>query len=563
MLYDRVVRRPIVTDTSRSALEAPRSDFAASPFGQRLVKPSLKIHDPAADKRRDALRGPTAFDELCLAFQQATGWSLRLRADPSRTTSSDLTSSNSNASSTGVAPGAVSLELSPGPLTAVRAPRKFAEPLARAIARLLGEVAEARHALWQREAELAAGIPVAARPAEPEVLAERLDGILRGGCEALECRAAGLYLLDQGTTELKLRAAWGLARFKLAEPPRPLRGATADLEALTGHAVVLANEQLCRLWHAPEPVAAAVCVPVASPTAPLGTLWFFAEGERDFDDRQTQLAEIVAGRIAADLEREVLLGEAASRAADDRNEASLQHWIADNAGLPPLDLPGWSLAASRARGDAALPAFADAFVTDHGTLAVVLGASHFAGPEGHLAIAATRAAARAHAMRLRRAGAVIEAVHRTVAGAFAGSPAMALAVALVHPSSGYFHFAATGGVRAAIRRAKRPRFLRTSASNGEDEATPKPVEERGRLAAGEQLVIFCQRASDGTDLNGEQVACGEITFAAAVKSSAGLDANALARAIHESTRSEFETEPTGYVAVIGRSATSSNRETQD
>lgn len=516
------------------------------------MKPSLKIHDPTADIGRDALRGPTAFDELCLAFQKATGWSLRLRADPSRTTSSDLTSFNSNASSTGVAPGAVSLELSPSPLPAVRAPRKFAEPLARGIARLLGEVAEARHALWQREAELAAGIPVAARPAEPEVFAERLDGILRGGCEALECPAAGLYLLDQGTTELKLRAAWGLARYKLAEPPRTLRGATADLEALTGHAVVLANEQLCRLWHAPEPVAAALCVPVASPTVPLGTLWFFSRGERDFDDRQTQLAEIVAGRIAADLEREVLLGDAAARAADDRSEASLERWIADNAGLPPLDVPGWSLAASHSHGDNALPAFEDAFVTDRGTLAVVLGASHLAGAEGHLAIAATRAAVRAHAMRLRRASAVVEAVLRTVAGAFSGSLATSLAVALVHPSSGYFHFAATGGVLAAIRRAKRSRILRTSAIDLECETAPKLVEERGRLAAGEQLVLRCGRASDCEDPAGERAARGARSFAAALQTAIGADANALAHAIRESTQSGSATESTGHLAVIAR-----------
>jgi sigma-B regulation protein RsbU (phosphoserine phosphatase) len=377
-------------------------------------------------------------------------------------------------------------------MTAVRMSRKLAEPLARAIARMVGEVATTRHAIWEREAELAAGIPVAARPAEPEVLAERLDGILRGGCEAIGCAAAGFYLLDAGTTELKLRAAWGLPRIKLTEPARSLRGATADLEALTGHAVVLANEQLCRLWHAPEAAEAAVCVPVSSPTMPLGTLWFFAQSERDFDDRQTQLAEIVAGRLAAELEREVLLGDAASRAAGDRKEQSFEHWAADNAALPRLDVPGWSLAASIPSGNKAA-SFADAFITDHGTVALVLGASERTGPEAQLVVAALRTAVRAHAMRLRRASAVVQAVHQTLVSAFPGDVAGSLAVALLHSNSGYFHFAASGHAAATLKRPKRARRLQTTATVIGSDGELSLTEERGRLAAGEQLEFIIGR----------------------------------------------------------------------
>jgi phosphoserine phosphatase RsbU/P len=454
-----------------------------------IVKPSLKIHDPIADQSRDAPRGATALDDLCAAFGRATGWSLRLFDGQASAIHSDLATSNSNTSSTGVAPGTVSLELSPGSLTGVRTPRKLAEPLARAIARLLGEVAETRHALWQREAELAAGVPVAARPADPEVLAQRLDGILRGGCEALDCTAAGMYLLDSGTTQLKLRAAWGLPRYKLTEPARTLRGATADLEALTGHAVVLANEELCRLWHAPESAAAALCVPVSSPTMPLGTLWFFASDARDFDDRQTQLAEIVAGRIAADLEREVLLGDAAARAANDRNERSLEHWNVDQQSLPKLEVPGWTLNAKLPEGASGAATFADAFITDHDSLAVVLGISQLSGPEGHLAIAAIRTAVRAHAMRLRRASAVLDAVHRTVSAAFAGNMATSLAIAIVHPNSGYFQFSAAGDLSGSVRRTKRSRTLRTTGSAVGGESPLDLIEERGRIAVGEQLTL--------------------------------------------------------------------------
>ena len=68
----------------------------------------------------------------------------------------------------------------------------------------------ARHALRQREAELATFVPVVVRADETPSLATRLEAVLRGGAEAIGCQAAGLYLLDPATTELKLRSSWGL-----------------------------------------------------------------------------------------------------------------------------------------------------------------------------------------------------------------------------------------------------------------------------------------------------------------------------------------------------------------
>ena len=87
--------------------------------------------------------------------------------------------------------------------------------VALAIAGLLSEQARLRHALWQREAELAAGVPVAARPDDAVHLAERLAAILKGGADAVGCQAAGLYVLDETTTTLKLRAAHNLPHDRL------------------------------------------------------------------------------------------------------------------------------------------------------------------------------------------------------------------------------------------------------------------------------------------------------------------------------------------------------------
>src|SRR5690606_35029530 len=145
-------------------------------------------------------------------------------------------------------------------------------------------------------------------------LALRLEAALRGGAQAVGCQAAALYLLDDATTQLKRRSAWGLPIDRFTRPARLLEGATADLEALAGHAIVLADPSVCAEWPRPEAFPAAVCVPVSSATMPLGTLWMFSARSRDFRDEEVNVVEIVAGRIATDLEREVLLAEGAAGA---------------------------------------------------------------------------------------------------------------------------------------------------------------------------------------------------------------------------------------------------------
>ena len=63
-----------------------------------------------------------------------------------------------------------------------------------------------------------------------EHLAHRLAAILKGGADAVGCQSAGLYLLDETTTTLKLRAAHNLpGRFS---PNITLR---AEVRRVTSH----------------------------------------------------------------------------------------------------------------------------------------------------------------------------------------------------------------------------------------------------------------------------------------------------------------------------------------
>ena len=146
----------------------------------------------------------------------------------------------------------------------------------------------------------------------------KLLGLLSNGVAALQCQGAALFALNADTTELKLQASFGLEESPeeiLLESTRPLAGAIADLEALTGHVVALESSKLFAYWHAPcKGFGAALCVPVASPSMPLGTLWFFSRDEKVFSEDDTARAELFAHRLALELEQTLgLQGELASR----------------------------------------------------------------------------------------------------------------------------------------------------------------------------------------------------------------------------------------------------------
>jgi sigma-B regulation protein RsbU (phosphoserine phosphatase) len=259
-----------------------------------------------------------ALESVCAAFRSATGYTLEyVSADAPRPPS--LMWSAPVDPGVGISPRLFRL-LGDG-ADAKAEPRAEFEPvcgLAAAIGKLWDELLLTRLALWRREAELAAGVPVIEHHDETRQLAARLEAVLRGGAEAVNCQAAALYLLDDATSELKLRSSWGLPIRRLLAEPRPLANQLADLEAMLGHAVVLSDPEMFGLWRVPEECGAAVCVPVSSPTMPLGTLWIFSDEPRDFSSVETNLIEVIAGRLASDLERQMLL--AAVRNSPDSSQ---------------------------------------------------------------------------------------------------------------------------------------------------------------------------------------------------------------------------------------------------
>lgn len=306
-------------------------------------------------------------------------------------------------------------------------------------------------ALRAREAQLAAAIPVVERPDEAARLADRLEALLRVAVETLNATSAALYLLDDATSELKLRAVWNLPKERFLQPARPLANQFADLEALLGHAVVLTRDDQHSRWQPPEPCNAAVCVPVSTPSMALGTLWVFDQRPRRFSDRQLELLEVIAGRVAADLERHVLL-----RAAADWQQLykCFNEWgNAYRRQLPtvPPWLDHWRLHATYRQPHTGLPhEFYDWGVLPDGRTYLVVGGCHGPDPSAAMRVVALRGAIQAHLAHVQNPGRLLEAVNETL---WTGSTADwqgSLFCALIDDRSSAVEYAGSGQVAIGV-----------------------------------------------------------------------------------------------------------------
>lgn len=347
-------------------------------------------------------------------------------------------------------------------------------------------------ALREREAELAAGVPIAIRPEESRMFAERLEAILAGAVNAVGCSAAGLYMLDDGTSCLKLRASFGLPADRLLAPPRPLVSAIADLEALVGHAVVLEDTQLLPHWKCPEEFPAAACVPVSSPTTPLGTLWVFCDRVRDFSSLETNLLECVAGRIAAELEREMLLASAVATHRLKRERDGARDW--QQSRLPTIEplLDDYEVAGYSAGSSEPTGSFFDWTVLPDGRLALLAASSQESGLAGALAAASLQSAIRSHLNYPHTASQLLSRVSETLWTGSAGDQLASLVYAILDPETGRLEIARAGrGAAVIISTAARSANIlvesRPCLGVGPDAAYPV---ERQEMKPGESLLLI-------------------------------------------------------------------------
>jgi serine phosphatase RsbU (regulator of sigma subunit) len=456
--------------------------------------------------------------EVLQAFQQATGWSLHYATGSVPKTSHAKSTAESSWSAAvkpgpGTPAGHLTLSGVEGEMKASPVSFQAARGLAAAIGGMLEEILQLRRALVEREAELAAGVPLVPHPEEPEHLANRLEAVLRGGAQAVGCHAAALYLLDEATSKLKLRSCWGLPLDRLTAPPRPLQGAVADLESMLGHAIVLENRPMMRHWQAPEEFSAATCVPVSTSTTILGTLWMFSNVKRDFTPQQTNIVEVVAGRLAADLDREMLWQEGFAAAAIKKQIAAAERMQRNQLPtIAPLlehwDMAGWTAQADSLGGD-----FHDWFCLPDGLLAVAVGHAMDGGVPAALAASGLKAALRAHGQYYREAQQTLKRLNLTLWTGSAGDQHATLFYGLIETATGRVCAASAGHPAALLIRPNGWESL-TQISARLGEGPESIYEQTGyELQPGETLALFTDGALETPGADGKllgEVGMGEL-----------------------------------------------------
>lgn len=407
----------------------------------------LKLHVEEQESKLDERLTPNEFHglaKLCEAFESSTGWSLNYHPADSRRQSIAVGHDSQPSEEATIA-------LAPSHGVSDALPWERVEPLAHAIGTLVGELTRAQGAVWEREAELAAGIPVTLRPEDQRTLAHRLEAVLQGGAEAIGCQAAALYLLDDATSYLKLRSAWRLPKSRFWDEPRPLRGSAADLEALVGHAVALEDTSLLPHWKVPEEeFAAALCLPVSTNSTPLGTLWFFADSVRDFTPEQINMSEIVAGRLVADLEREVLKREGLRQRQSDVAHQTLVNWQDElRPRVPPL-VDGWQVAGCSSHCDAVAGHFFDWCILPDGRIAVSLGQAEGPPIEAGLTVTTLQIALRSHATHAHEARQMLDRLNESLWTHSTGDRFASLFYVIIDPDTGESQFSSAGEIHGLI-----------------------------------------------------------------------------------------------------------------
>lgn len=353
-------------------------------------------------------------------------------------------------------------------------------------------------ALREREAELATAVPLSAVDDEGHHLADRLEWVLEAGATALGCDAAALYLLDDATQSLKLRVSWGIPRNRLVEPPRALRGAVADLEALMGSAVVLEDVRLAPFWRAPEGFPAALCVPVSTAHTPLGTAWFFSKSPRPFTDTDVQVAEVITGRIVADLERETLRHEVRRNRDYARQIRDGLVWQQERLPEQQPPVEDWSFAGYRNPAGWLGGGFYDWIVLPDSRILLVAANVEESGVVAALGSAFVRGATWSHASVARDPGDLLHQIHETLWTASPGGQHVSLFAAMIEPESGKWTYAASGRWWVSIGGRKPETELLDTPLLGDHLDSAWPTRKGPNWKRGHRLIVGSASSLDAT-----------------------------------------------------------------
>jgi serine phosphatase RsbU (regulator of sigma subunit) len=315
---------------------------------------------------------------------------------------------------------------------------------------LIQKLDNAERTIENQEAQLATSLGVSIRKDEAEILASRLTESLHRAAELTGSDAAALYLLDDTTSQLKMRSCWGVDKAALTKPARELRGSLADLEALMGNAVLLENTRLAPEWNCPENYAAAMCVPIGSPTMPHGTLWLWSDHIRDFSADDIDAAKAASEKILVDIERSVLADEVLRTRGLDRQFESAG--LIQSSRLPssqPLhsdyEVGGWTYQGQALGGN-----FHTWSINKHGKICAAIGSSNSRGAAGALVATSVQTVVETCWNSNHRPNQVMRKANDILWEAEDGDWRSSLCYINLHPESGTTQLAMAGNIQAFI-----------------------------------------------------------------------------------------------------------------
>jgi phosphoserine phosphatase RsbU/P len=567
--------------SSKSDTNSERN--AKSPTPAENLKPLLRkisLDDSDSDRSQSGSHAGTYADRshhhsnmfqlddvaACLrSFAQATGWAIRSTAprsysndssaagtrftgsssSGSHSGSSESGNNSSNHSASSGKPRWRVVDASPqdGILSAddlahfPTVTLEHAEDLLSKIESLVTRLEAAEQTVRRQEAELATNVSISRQPDEQQELADRLEAILASATKSIHATACAVYLLDETTSELKLRSRFGLPISRLTDPPRPLRGSLADLEALMGNAVLLEDTFSMPAWKSPEDFPSAIVVPIGSSSMPHGTIWFWSNEARKYTTAEVEIANLTAGRVMGELEQ-TILGKEVQQAKRLRNQVD-KAATAQAARLPdgqPLhrdfDFDGWTY-----QGDSLGGGFHDWDVTPSSMLVASVGSAGKTGTEGALIASSIQSAFRTLWPTKSIPAQMMQFAADMMFGIHPDDWTASAALLQLNPESGYGMLSTAGSVQAFIisQRGFRPIGAVAPALASQPDASYK--NHRFMLQPQEVLVAFSdtvvrgiptfQEPRNGRPLDRSQTARNR---RAVVKS---LDQNELLQGIRE------------------------------
>ncbi len=430
------------------------------------------------------------------AYTDATGWRLDRSHSPSDPVKTPATSNGNE-------PPAPSMRLLPAFNAAmlgnvesqVDSPsvtRELAEQLASAAADLARRLEQAQIAYRTQEAELAVTATPTGTPDQSSRLLQRLERLLKQAAAATGCDAAGLYLLDDDTTTLKLRASFGLPADRIAAPARSLRGSRGDVESLVREVVLIDDLQgtLSTTWNSPEAFTSGIVARIEEDDLPIGTLWLWSKQPQSFSEQDAAATQLAALSLASELSRAALHRERAKWNVTSTSIKSATQWQMRQ--MPPamelapgIVVDGWTESPRPwARSWHAWDVLPD------GSIALAIAEADLRELDGAMVAATARAAFAAHCNYRHTAVEMLRRLSDSLWQTNTGDQLVSLLYIKLDPETGEGELALAGSIQSIVASSRGYRAL-TAGRESEPLASQidcRPYHTEFRLHAGEAIV---------------------------------------------------------------------------